>query len=596
MSQAAAEVAASSLLMDGALMLGAALFFVTVFRKLGLGATLGYIVGGAIIGPNVLGLVGNADSIMAVSEIGIAFLLFLVGLELNPSRLWRLRKDIFGLGFMQVMVCGFALAALIHFVLGFSIEASIAIGLPLALSSTAQVLPMLRGTGQLNHPRGERAFSVLLFQDLSIVPMITIIAAMSRAPVDPTAPSGAMLGLYTVGAVVGLVLAGRFVLNPLFRLVGRLGERELFVVAGLFAILGSAALMHTLHLSTALGAFIAGVMLAESPYRHELESDVEPFRSILLGLFFLSVGMLIDFEAVAAKPMLVAGIAIGIIVVKAVVIAGLALLFGMRPGRAIWLGLLLSQAGEFGFVLFGQAASAQLVTPEAASLFSAVVTLTMVSTPFLMQVIEWVLRRIPEPANDLEGPEFSPETNVIVVGYGRFGQTVAQMLMAKKIPVTIIDSKASQIELSEEFGTKVYYGDGTRIDLLRTAGAESAEGILFCQNPKELTLEKLEAVFETFPHAAIMARVYDRLQVMEFDGLDLAVCQRELYESAVVMGREALIKLGTARREAERVEREYRERDLERLQAQTTTGDLHAGFDRSFAVDRPLPDEAIDPA
>ena len=596
MTHAAAEVTASTLLTDGALMLGAALFFVTVFRKLGLGATLGYIVGGAIIGPNVLGLVGNADSIMAVSEIGIAFLLFLVGLELNPTRLWRLRKDIFGLGFMQVMVCGIALAALIHFVLGFSIEASIAIGLPLALSSTAQVLPMLRGTGQLNHPRGERAFSVLLFQDLSIVPMITIIAAMSRAPADPTAPSGAMLGLYTVGAVVGLVLAGRFILNPLFRLVGRLGERELFVVAGLFAVLGSAALMHSLHLSTALGAFIAGVMLAESPYRHELESDVEPFRSILLGLFFLSVGMLIDFEAVAAKPMLVAGIAIAIIVVKAVVIAILALMFGMRPGRAIWLGLLLSQAGEFGFVLFGQAASAQLVTPEAASLFSAVVTLTMVSTPFLMQVIEWVLRRIPEPANDLEGPEFSPETNVIVVGYGRFGQTVAQMLMAKKIPVTIIDSKASQIELSEEFGTKVYYGDGTRIDLLRTAGAESAEGILFCQNPKELTLEKLQAVFETFPQAAIMARVYDRLQVMEFDGLDLAVCQRELYESAVVMGREALIKLGTARREAERVEREYRERDLERLQAQTTSGDLHAGFDRSFGVDRPLPDEAIDPA
>ncbi len=596
MTHAAAEVTASSLLIDGALMLGAALLFVTIFRKLGLGATLGYIVGGAIIGPNVLGLIGEADSIMAVSEIGIAFLLFLVGLELNPTRLWRLRKDIFGLGLMQVLVCGFALAALIHFVLKFSIGASVAIGLPLALSSTAQVLPMLRGTGQLNHPRGERAFSVLLFQDLSIVPMITIIAALSRAPADPTAPSGGMLALYTVGAVVGLVLAGRFILNPLFRLVGRLGERELFVVAGLFAVLGSAALMHTLHLSTALGAFIAGVMLAESPYRHELESDVEPFRSILLGLFFLSVGMLIDFEAVAAKPALVAGIAVGIILVKSVIIAGIALLFGMRPGRAIWLGLLLSQAGEFGFVLFGQAASAQLITPEAASLFSAVVTLTMVSTPFLMQVIEWVLKRIPEPASDLEGPEFSPETNVIVVGYGRFGQTVAQMLMAKKIPVTIIDSKASQIELSEEFGTKVYYGDGTRVDLLRTAGAESAEGILFCQNPKELTRDKLQAVFETFPHAAIMARVYDRLQVIEFDGLDLAVCQRELYESAVVMGREALMKLGIPRREAERVEREYRERDLQRLQAQTVTGDLHADFDRSFGVDRPLPDEAIDPA
>jgi monovalent cation:proton antiporter-2 (CPA2) family protein len=577
-------------------MLGAALVFVTLFRKVGLGATLGYIVAGALIGPYALGLVGEPESVSTISEIGIALLLFLVGLELKPSRLWRLRKEIFGLGLMQVLVCGLALALLIRLTLNFTIEASIAIGLPLALSSTAQVLPMLRSTGQLNHPRGERAFSVLLFQDLSIVPMITIIAAMSRAPVDPTAPSGLTLGLYTVGAVVGLVLAGRFVLNPLFRLVGRLGERELFVVAGLFAIIGSAALMHTLHLSTALGAFIAGVMLAESPYRHELESDVEPFRSILLGLFFLSVGMLIDFDAVAAKPLLVAGIAIGIIVVKAVVIAALALAFGMRPGRAIWLGLLLSQAGEFGFVLFGQAASAQLITSEAASMFSAVVTLTMVSTPFLMQVIEWVLRRIPEPPSDLDGPEFSPETNVIVVGYGRFGQTVAQMLMAKRIPVTLIDSKPTQIELADEFGTKVYYGDGTRVDLLRTAGAETAEGILFCQNPKELTREKLEAVFESFPHVAVMARVYDRLQVIEFDGLDLAVCQRELYESAVVMGREALIKLGTPRREAERVEREYRERDLERLEAQTVTGDLHAGFDRSFSEDRSLPDEVIDPA
>ena len=596
MTPAVTQAAAGNLLVDGALMLGAALFFVTLFRQLGLGATLGYIVAGAIIGPHALGLILDADSIMSVSEIGIALLLFLVGLELNPSRLWRLRKDIFGLGLIQVVVCGLALSLLIRFSLNFSWEASLAIGLPLALSSTAQVLPMLRNTGQLNHPRGERAFSVLLFQDLSIVPMITIIAAMSRAPVDPGAPPGWQLTLYTVSAIIGLVLVGRFILNPLFRLIGRFGEREVFVVASLFAVIASAALMHSLHLSTALGAFVAGVMLAESPYRHELESDVEPFRSILLGLFFLSVGMLIDFNAVAARPGLVFGLAVGIIIVKAILIAGLAFMFGMRKGRAIWLGLLLSQAGEFGFVLFSQAATARLITAEAASLFSAIVTLTMVSTPFLMQVIEWVLRRIPEPAVDLDGPEFSPETNVIVVGYGRFGQTVAQMLMAKKIPVTIIDSKPSQIELSEEFGTKVYYGDGTRVDLLRTAGAERAEGILFCQSPTELTRDKLEAVVASFPHVAVMARVYDRLQVIEFEGLELAVCQRELYESAVVMGREALIKLGVARREAERVEREYRERDLERLEAQTVSGDLHAKFDRSFGVDRPLPDEAPDAA
>ena len=588
---------ASATLLSLAFMLGAALIFVTLFRKLGLGATLGYIVGGAAIGPFALNLIGDPDAVMRVSEIGIAFLLFLVGLELNPSRLWRLRKDIFGLGLAQAVLCGLALSGLIYLAMGFSVQASVALGLPLALSSTAQVLPMLRSSGQLNTRRGERAFSVLLFQDLSIVPMITIIAALSRAPIDPTAPPGWLLALYTVGAIVGLVLAGRYILNPLFRLVGRLGERELFVVAGLFAVIASAALMQALHLSVALGAFIAGVVLAESPYRHELESDVEPFRSILLGMFFLSVGMLIDFHAIAANPAFVAGAAVAIVVVKALLIAWLARMFGMPTGRAIWLGLLLSQAGEFSFVLFGQAAAAKLILPEAASLFSAIVTVSMISTPFLMRFTEWVQKRIPDAEVDLEGPEFSSETNAIVVGYGRFGQTVAQMLMAKRIPVTLIDSKPSQIELSEEFGTKVYYGDGTRIDLLRTAGAETAEAILFCQDGQDLNREKLEAVLKAFPHAMVMVRVYDRRQVIEFDGLAVALIQRELFESAVVMGREALLKLGIARREADRVEAAYRERDAERLQVQSATGDLRAAQDRMFGAESSLPDEpARDPA
>ena len=366
----------------------------------------------------------------------------------------------------------------------------------------------------------------------------------------------------------------------MFRLVGRLGERELFVVAGLFAVIASAALMHTLHLSTALGAFVAGVMLAESPYRHELESDVEPFRSILLGLFFLSVGMLLDFNAVAARPVLRrSGSRSAIIVVKAVLIAGLALMFGMKKGRAIWLGLLLSQAGEFGFVLFGQAAAAQLITAEAASLFSAIVTLI----DGLDAVPDAGHRVGPAPDAGAAGrprrAEFSPETNAIVVGYGRFGQTVAQMLMAKRIPVTLIDSKPSQIELSEEFGTKVYYGDGTRVDLLRTAGAETRRGHPLLPEPEGADPRQAGGgVGEPSRTPRSWSGVFDRLQVIEFDGLDLAFCQRELFESAVVMGREALIKLGVARREAERVEREYRERDFERLEAQTVTGDLHAEF------------------
>lgn len=573
-----------------ALMLGTALLFVILFRRLGLGATLGYIVSGAAIGPSVLGLVGQAETIQSVAEIGIALLLFIVGLELRPSRLWRLKHDIFGLGLLQVTIAGSALAILIHGILGFSWDASVALGLPLALSSTAQVLPMLRNTGELNSPYGERAFSILLFQDLSIIPLITIIAAMSRVP-DPNAPAGWQLAMYTLLAIVGLVAAGRFVLNPLFRLIGRFSERELFVVAGLFAVIASAALMHQLHLSVALGAFIAGVMLAESPYRHELESDVEPFRSILLGLFFMSVGMLLDLSVIAARPLAVVGLALMVITVKAAVLYPLARAFGMKPGRSISIALLLSQAGEFGFVLFAQAASAGLIAREAASLFGAVVTLSMVSTPFLMRLIEWLQRRRPEAHVDLEGPEFSPETNVIVVGYGRFGQTVAQMLYAKRIPVTLIDSNAAQIERVAEFGYKVYYGDGTRIDLLRTAGAETAEAILFCHDDRSFSRDKVEAVLEAFPQASVMIRVFDRRDEIALDGLDLDLIQREVFESAVAMGNAALHALQIADREVLRVESEYRMRDSERLQAQSEAGDLHAGAENSFADDRSLPDE-----
>ncbi|WP_265571201.1 cation:proton antiporter [Sphingomicrobium nitratireducens] len=579
------------LLVDAAIMLGAALLFVTLFRKAGLGATLGYIVGGAVIGPGLLGLVGNAESIMAVSEFGIALLLFIVGLELHPSRLWRLRRDIFGLGITQVVTCGLALAALIHFVLGFSIEASLAIGLPLGLSSTAQVLPMLRSTGELHQPHGERAFSVLLLQDISIVPMITIIAALSRAPADPNDPSGVMLALYTVGAIIALILAGRFVINPFFRLIGKIGERELFVVAGLFTVIAAASLMHALHLSTALGAFVAGVMLAESPYRHELESDVEPFRSILLGFFFLSVGMLLDLGAIAERPLLIAGVAAGIVLVKGAIIFGLGRAFGMAKGPALRLGLLLSQAGEFGFVLLTQAQQAQLILPEAVSTFGAVITLTMATTPFLMMLIERMEAREAEAGDGPEGPERAPRRSVIVVGYGRFGQTVAQMLMAKKFGVTLIDSKTAQIELSEEFGTKVYYGDGTRLDLLRTAGADEARAILFCQDGKGPTAEQLGNVLEAFPQAAVFVRAFDRRHLIELDGIDLSGVVRELFESAVLMGRTALEELGVSAPEAERVEQAYRDRDEERLERQSETGDLHAAKERMFSAERSLPED-----
>jgi monovalent cation:proton antiporter-2 (CPA2) family protein len=589
----AAVETTSALLTGGAIMLGTALLFVTIFRRLGLGATLGYIVGGALIGPQLLSLVADPEDLASFSEIGIALLLFIVGLELQPRRLWRLRKDIFGLGLAQVVLCGLALSLFIHLTLGVTPEAALAIGLPLALSSTAQVLPMLRSDGDLNTPAGERTFSILLFQDLAIVPMITIIAAMSRVLPDPSEPGGWTLALYTVLAIAGLVLAGRLVLNPMFRLFGRFAERELFVAGGLFTVIASAAVMHELGLSTALGAFIAGVMLAESPYRHELESDVEPFRSILLGLFFLSVGMMLDLSAVASEPGLVVGIAVAVIVIKTLIIAGLARAFGNGWPRSIRLGLLISQAGEFGFVLFAQAAGAQLILPEAASLFGAVVVLSMATTPFLMRLTDWMERREEASARGLDGPEKSPETAVIVVGYGRFGQTVAQMLMAKKVGVTMIDKAPSMIETAGEFGTKVYYGDGMRIDLLRTAGAETAKAILFCNDNRDEGLNKaaLKRVLEAFPQAAVMVRAYDRRHLIALDRLDIAHAQRELFESAVVMGRKALQAMGIEPDEVDRVDREYRLRDCERLERQSAAGDLHAGEERAFGPDRSLPDE-----
>jgi CPA2 family monovalent cation:H+ antiporter-2/glutathione-regulated potassium-efflux system protein KefB len=578
-----------SLLVDGVILLGFALVFVLLFRRLGLGATLGYLVAGALVGPQVLGLVNGGEAMLEIAEIGIVLLLFLVGLELNPTRLWRLRHDIFGFGFIQVALCGIAASALVWFATGTSWEAALALGLPLALSSTAQVLPLLQSAGRLRTPFGERAFSILLFQDLSIVPLITIIAAMSRNPADLGGPPGWQLGLYTIGAVIGLVLAGRFLLRPFFRLIGNLGEREMFVFAGLFTVIASAAVMEMLGLSTALGAFIAGVMLADSPYRHELEADVEPFRSILLGLFFLAVGMMLDLHAIAERPLFVLTMAMALIGIKAGVIMGLAMAFRMAWRPALGLGLLLSQGGEFGFVLFAQAQQAFLVAPEAASLFGAIVTLSMATTPFLMMATQGL--RSEPVSKEVRGGPVADGSNALIVGYGRFGQTVAQMLIAQGIAVTLVDTDIEMIDVAGSFGAKVYYGDGTRLDLLRQAGAQDAELILFCTDGDQIEPEFVEAVHEAFPKAAIFVRAYDRRALVKLRDAPIAGAVREVLDSAVRMARMAMANVGVADEEIDRSETLYRARDRERLKAQLATGDLRAKLDRMITEPEPAAGE-----
>ena len=574
---------AGSMLRDGVTMLGFGLVFVLLFRRLGLGATLGYLVAGAVVGPQVLHLVGDAESKMGIAELGITLLLFIVGLELNPSRLWRMKGEIFGLGLAQVALCGLAIIGIVRLGAGFSWAAAVALGLPLALSSTAQVLPMLQSSGRLRTPFGERAFSVLLFQDLSIVPLITIVAALSRNPADAGGPPGWQLGLYTVAAVAGLILAGRFLLRPLFRLIGNLGEQEMFVFAALFTVAGSAAVMEALGLSTALGAFVAGVMLADTPYRHELEADVEPFRSILLGLFFLSVGMMLDLHAIAERPLFVVAMALALIAAKAGIITGIGLLLRMRWRAALALGLLLSQGGEFGFVLFAQAQKGLLIEPQAASLFGAIVTLSMATTPFLMMATARI-RAQPIVAEERDGPK-ADGANALIVGYGRFGQTVAQMLIAQGIPVTLIDTDTEMIDVAGEFGAKVYFGDGTRLDLLRQAGAAEAELICFCLDGDQVTAELLEGVHEAFPDAALYVRAYDRRALIKLKDSPARYVVREVLESAVKMARLALDSLGVDEVAVNKAEARFRGRDRERLRAQLETGDLRAARDVMLTQD-----------
>jgi glutathione-regulated potassium-efflux system protein KefB len=470
-------------------------------------------------------------------------------------------------------------------VLPFSWQAALVLGLPLGLSSTAQVLPLLQSRGRLKTDYGEKSFSILLFQDLSIVPLLTIVAALSRAPAPEGAPSGALLVLYALLATAGLILAGRYLLSPLLKLVGKVSEKELFIVTGLFAVCASAALMQSIGVSAALGAFVAGVMLAESPYRHELEADIDPFRSILLGLFFLAVGMMLDLDVITAEPWLIVGLAAALVLVKTGIIFGLGRLFGLNNSASIIMALLLSQGGEFGFVLFAAAQSALLIEPEAASLFGAVVTLSMATTPFLMILAGKLAERKQSREVQLDDPELAAQANVIVVGHGRFGQQVSQIMQAAGRSVTLIDINPETIDLSGEFGRKVFYGDGTRIDLLQRARADKACALFFCINDRDFNAETLVPVRQTFPKTRVFVRAYDRRQAIDLMQDNEVVIIREVFESSVKLAAEGLKSFGLAKPQIEKIIAEFRTRDRHRMSEQFESGDMHAGQRHSFGGD-----------
>jgi monovalent cation:proton antiporter-2 (CPA2) family protein len=588
----------STLLRDIVVYLAAAVVLVPLFVRFKLGAVLGYLAAGILIGPSVLGLVGNAEQTLQFAEFGIVLLLFVIGLELQPSRLWALRRDIFGLGLAQVLLCGLALTGLLLLLTSLTWEAALVVGLPLGLSSTALVMQLLNERQLAATPFGERSFAMLLFQDLSIVPMVTVVAALSRAPVANPEP-GWMMAAKTVGALALLVLIGRYALPRLFRIIGSLGAREAFVAAALLCVMGSALLMASLGLSMALGAFVAGVMLAESPYRHALETDIEPFRGLMLGLFFIAIGMSLDLAVVAANWGLVIALVVGVLAVKATVIATLARSFGTDWWRAIKMGLLLAQGGEFGFVLFAEAERGLLITHQAAQLFGAVVTLSMALTPLLFRLAGRLLAVPDDGSGSRDGPESAGTDghggHVVLVGSGRVGQVIAQMLRARGQAITAIDLDAELIDITARFGNTVFWGDGTRLDILRTAGIETASALVFAIDGRWDPKAVLQPIQTEWPDLPIIARAFDRSHNIALRQAGVEQVVRETLDGAVAMGREVLASLGTPDTMIDAIEAEYRRRDLERLDLQLCSGDIMSGADTIIRGALDL-DEAPDPA
>lgn len=549
---------------------------VPLFRRLKLGSILGYLAAGVVIGPHALRLFTDAEAIMQIAELGVVLFLFVIGLELNLSRLWAMRRDIFGLGAGQLVFTGILATIYPFFVAGRPWQASLVAGLGLALSSTALVMQLLEERGQVQTPPGQKSFAILLFQDLAVVPLLALVAFLS--PIKAANPAPIWLtGGKMVVAIAIVLLVGRFLLNPFFRILAKTGAREIMTAAALLVVLAAAALMTYAGLSAALGAFLAGIMLAESSYRHELEADIEPFRGLLLGLFFVSVGMSVDLGIIPRFwPLLLGGL-VTITVVKIAVVYGLLRLGKSSHATALQASVLLSQGGEFGFVLFATAVSAQVMSQEQATLLTVLVTLSMALTPLLVALAPRLIR---EDAKTREETfEGNVHGGVLLVGFGRFGQIVSQMLLPEGVEVTTIDNDIEMIEAAETFGFKVYFGDGGRLDVLRAAGAEHARLICVCVDKKETATKIVEIAHEAFPLAKLFVRSFDRGHALELAEKGVDFQMRETYESAIAFGKAALETLELDSEKIAEHEASLRSRDRERFALQQQQG-LFAGNDR----------------
>lgn len=557
-------------------LLGAAVIAVPLFKRLGLGSVLGYLAAGLVIGPFGIGLFSDSQSILQVAELGVVMFLFVIGLEMQPSRLLSMRGEIFGLGLIQVVLC-IGLLTCVGLVLGYSTAQSFVAGTGFVLTSTAIVMQMLEERRVLGQPKGRRIIAILLLEDLTIVPLLALVAFL--APGGESATLADRLGDVAIGlcSIVGLVLAGRYLLDPLFSLLGKAKAREVMTAAALLVVLGAALAMQLGGLSMAMGAFLAGVLLSESSFRHQLEADIEPFRGILLGLFFLGVGMAVDLSIIADNWRLIAVAVVAYMALKILGIYSVARFFGSANREALERAVLMAQGGEFAFVLYAAASTVGLIDREGNAILTATIILSMALTPVLVILHD---RLLPKAVPSMTGVDAVDNltANVLLIGFGRFGQIVSQPLLSYGCSISIIESDTDAIRDGRDFGFKVYYGDGTRLDILRAAGAADARLIVIAINDREASLRIADLARVAFPLIPVLARSFDREHAIELIKAGVEWQVRETFESALVLGEKALEMMDAPDEERQQVMEEVRRRDSERFAIETVEG-IYAGRD-----------------
>ncbi len=551
--------------------LAAAIVAVPIAKRVGLGSVLGYLIAGILIGPYALGIVGDQTDVMHFAEFGVVMMLFLVGLELQPARLWKLRHSILGLGGLQVVLTAAAIFAFCYWVFTMHWQTALAIGLMLALSSTAIVLQSLEEKGWLKQEAGQNAFSVLLFQDIAIIPILALLPLLAFAPQSSSKdisdsiiaswPVWQQVGV-SVAVIAAIIAGGKYVSAPLFRYIAQTHMREIFTIFALFLVVAIALVMQSIGLSPALGTFLAGVVLAESEFRHELEADIEPFKGLLLGLFFITVGASINFELLADEFTTVIALVALLIVVKACILFALAITFNISKKQRLLFALALAQGGEFAFVLLSVTTTLSILTPEQTSLVTLVVAVSMLVAPLLLMAYEQLQKRTSNSAPAFDKPEqISSAKHVIIAGYGRFGQIMGRLLHAQGYEITVLDHSPSQIELLRRFGNTVFYGDAARQELLEAAGAHTAQMLIVAIDDADKTLEIIKLAHKNYPQLKIVARAIDRRHAYQLLNLKVDAFNRETVDSAINLAVDALELLGNNKEDAQRAGKLFRDHD-----------------------------------